>query len=271
LSPFSISATLTFGPPQRVTEVKAADDGWEVAGYAATYDLDLGNDRIRPGAFAKSLGSGDKVRFLFAHDPAQVLGKPLALREDEKGLFGRFRISKTRLGQDVHQLLHDGALDSFSIGFIAKDFERDEKAGTRLLTEVALLETSLVALPMNPAAGVTGFKAADYQTLPLEQLLEVYDTHRVGALGQAKAVAERRLAEGRRLSDAALAVLERLRHDAEADAATLLRLATTPPTPRDDEPAPVRTAGLVETHLRRARLNELRRAYGLEPLESQPA
>lgn len=266
MSPFTLSATLTFGAPQRVTEVKAADDGWEVAGYASTWDRDLGDDVVWPGAFVKSLESGGKVRFLYAHDAAQVLGRPLELREDGQGLFGRFRISKTRLGQDVHTLLTDGALDSFSIGFIARDFDRDEKAGVRHLKAVDLLEVSLVALPMNSAATVTGVKAQDYQALPLDQLLDTYDTHRAAALGQAKAVAERRLAEGRKLSDQALTTLERLRGLAEADAADLLRLATTPPTQKEDAQGSVRAPGLVETHLRRARLNELRRAYGLEPL-----
>ena len=261
-----VSGGLVYGAPLPVAEVKAAGDGWEVAGYASTWDRDLGGDIVHPGAFAAHLGSGAKVRFLYAHDPAQVLGRPLELREDERGLFGRFRISQTRTGEDVHRLLVDGALDSFSIGFIPRDFDRDEKSGVRNLKSVELVECSVVAMPMNPAAQVTSVKAADYATLPLEQLLGVYDEHRAAALGLAKAVAERRLSEGRRLSDATLAALEQLRRTTEADAADLLRLATTPPAPPPDAPAPVKTAGLVETHLRRARLNELRRAYGLEPV-----
>lgn len=261
-----MSGTLAYGAPQRITEVKAADDGWEVAGYASTWDRDLGGDVVHPGAFKASLESGARVRFLFAHDAAQPLGRPLELNEDATGLFGRFRVSKTRLGQDIHTLLNDGALDSFSIGFLPRDFDRDEKAGVRNLKAVELLEVSLVSLPMQPRATVTHVKAQDYATLTLEQLLEVYDEHRAGALGQAKAVAGRRLAEGRRLSDAALATLERLRADAEADAAELLRLATTPPTPppaEADDPAPVKTAGLVDAHLRLARLRELGRLYGV--------
>jgi uncharacterized protein len=266
LSPFRVSASLSFSLPQRITEVKAADEGWEVAGYASTWDRDLGGDVVHPGAFAAHLGSGAKVRFLYAHDAAQVLGRPLELREDGRGLFGRFRISKTRLGQDVHQLLTDGALDSFSIGFIPRDFERDEKSGVRNLKAVELVECSVVAMPMNPEATVTALKAADYGALTLEQLLVQYETHRDAALGQAKAVAERRLAEGRRLSDPALASLERLRALCEEDAGELLRLTTTPPAHRDDDPAPVKTAGhegLVEAHLRRARLRELGRIYGV--------
>jgi hypothetical protein len=260
--------SVAFGVPHQVTDVKAVGDAWEVSGYASTWDLDLGSDQISKGAFTKTLTSGHRVRFLYAHDASQVLGTAAELREDEQGLFGRFRISKTRLGQDVHQLLADGALDSFSIGFIPRDFDRDEKAGVRTLKAVDLLEVSLVALPLNPAATVTAVKSADYETLSLEALLAVYDDHRKAALGQAKAVAQRRLSEGRKLSDAALATLERLRADAEADAAELLRLATSPPTVAEnpaetDGPAPVKTAGLVDAHLRRARLRELGRLYGV--------
>jgi len=154
---------IVYGSPQRIAEVKAADDGWEVAGYASTWDRDLGNDRVHPGAFRQTLdavAAGAKVRFLYAHDASQVLGRPLELREDERGLFGRFRISQTRLGQDVHQLLVDGALDSFSIGFIPRDFDHDEKAGVRNLKQVELLEVSVVSLPMQPRATVTAVKAA---------------------------------------------------------------------------------------------------------------
>ena len=256
---------LAYGYPQRIAEYKTAGDEWEVAGYASTWDVDLGGDVVHRGAFTDSLQSGTKVKFLYAHDPGQLVGKPVELREDDRGLFGRFVLSRTRLGHDVHQLLVDGCLDSFSIGFLAKEHDFDEKAKVRNLRKVELLECSLVALPMNPRATVTGVKAEDYAALPLEDLLDAYEAHRGAALGQAKAVAERRLSEGRKLSDRALATLERLRQLAEADSADLLRLATTPPTPtvNASPAAPAEAAGLVEAHLRRARLRELCRAYGV--------
>ena len=160
-----MAATLCYGCPYRIAELKTSDDGWEVAGYASTWDRDLGNDVVHPGAFKQTLEAGGRVRFLYAHDAAQVLGRPLELYEDERGLFGRFRISKTRLGQDVHTLLTDGSLDSFSIGFIAKDFDHDEKANVRNLKAVELLEVSVVALPMQPRATVTAVKEAEYASL----------------------------------------------------------------------------------------------------------
>ena len=254
-----------YGAPLRIGELKDADDGWEVAGYASTWARDLGNDVVHPGAFKSTLESGARVRFLYAHDAASVLGRPLALEEDSTGLLGLFKISKTRLGHDVHTLLQDGSLDSFSIGFLAKDFDYDEKAGIRNLKAVDLLEISVVSLPMQPQALVTGVKGLDYGALTLEDLLAVYEEHHRAALGQAKAVAERRLSEGRKLSDATLAVLERLRSLSEDGAAELLRLSTTPPTTRDPEPpAPAEAVGpLVDAHLRRARLRELGRLYGV--------
>lgn len=143
----------------RPIELKTTGDAWEVAGYASTWDRDLGDDVVLPGAFKASLAAGGPVRFLYAHDPSQVIGRPLELREDTTGLFGRFQISQTTLGRDVRTLLRDGALDSFSIGFIPRDFEHDQKAGTRRLKAVDLLEVSVVALPMQPAALVTSVKA----------------------------------------------------------------------------------------------------------------
>ena len=152
---------LTFGAPLRIQEVKASSDGaFEVSGYASTFgNVDLGGDVIHRGAFADTLKSGPPVRFLYSHNPADVLGVPLSLKEDDKGLLGRWRISKTRLGEDVHTLLKDGALDSFSIGYIPTDYDYDEDAGTRRLMAVELLEVSVVAMPMNPQAVVTGVKS----------------------------------------------------------------------------------------------------------------
>ena len=258
--------SLTFGAPCPIGEVKASGETREVSGYVATYDLDLGNDRVSKGAFTKTLASGHRVRFLYGHDARQILGTTEELREDDKGLFGRFRISRTQLGDDVHTLLKDGALDSFSIGFLPDEYELDKKSGARTLSAISLLECSLVALPMNPQALVTGVKGLDYGALNLEALLTVYEDHHRAALGQAKAVAQRRLSEGRKLSDTTLAVLERLRSLSEDGAAELLRLSTTPPQPpRDsDTPAPAEAVGpLVDAHLRRARLRELGRVYGV--------
>jgi uncharacterized protein len=210
-----------FGAPLQIAEVKAAGDAWEVAGYVSTFGgaPDHGGDVVLAGAFDATLASGRKTRFLYAHDHEQVLGVPLDLAPDKTGLFGRFKISRTRLGEEVHQLLKDGALDSFSIGYIPEEVEFDD-TGARLLKQVELLESSIVALPMNDravvtrvkqaASGVAGESPAPVQRDPAQPfaayLADVMDAVTTAA-ARAKALQVRRGAEQRELSDAHVAAL----------------------------------------------------------------
>ena len=156
-------AKMEFSKPLQIMELKAVDDDWIVDGYVSTFNnIDLGNDMVIPGAFKETLKSGPKVRFLLSHDPRLVLGVPKKLKEDSKGLFGSFKISKTQLGQDTHQLLLDQALDSFSIGYQAEDWKMVD-GDVRELHKITLYEASLVPLAMNQEALVTGVK--EYMTL----------------------------------------------------------------------------------------------------------
>jgi hypothetical protein len=91
------------------------------------------------------------------HDPRLIPGVPKKLYEDTKGLFGSFKFSKTQLGEETHELVKDGALDSFSIGYRPVDYEYDD-SGIRYLKEIELYECSLVAIPANEQAIVTGYK-----------------------------------------------------------------------------------------------------------------
>ena len=153
--------SVQYSIPVPIAELKAAPDGsWEVAGYASTFGgpPDRYGDVVMAGAFDKSLSDGRRVKFLYAHDQSQVLGTALELKADSHGLFGRWKISRTRLGEDVHTLLKDGALDSFSIGFFIDELDFDPETGTRMLQSIDLLECSVVAVPANPAAQVVSVK-----------------------------------------------------------------------------------------------------------------
>lgn len=94
-------------------------EGRTLEGYASTFgNLDLGDDIIHPGAFAKTLAErGGKVRFLWQHDPSEPLGKPIELHEDARGLFFKAVISDTARGRDALALLRDGAIEGLSIGY----------------------------------------------------------------------------------------------------------------------------------------------------------
>jgi HK97 family phage prohead protease len=155
---------IEYGSPIAVEEVKSVGDAWEVSGYASTFgNVDLGGDVVVKGAFDewldgwKSGQSQFKTRFLFSHQSSMILGKPISMSVDDKGLLVRAKISKTQLGSDVHTLLKDGALDSFSIGYIPAGVKMTDD-GLRMLTKIDLPEFSLVAMPMNPLAEVNGVK-----------------------------------------------------------------------------------------------------------------
>lgn len=147
--------------------VQVEDDGRTVSGYAAVFgNVDWDKDIIHPGAFAKTLAErGEKVRVLFQHDPNRPLGPLLEAREDNHGLFVRFRISPTSYGEDALTLLREKALDGMSIAYdVLNDYvERSNspsngKEAVRHLTEMRLWEVSLVTFPANERATVIGLK-----------------------------------------------------------------------------------------------------------------
>ena len=141
------------------------DDGWSFTGYASTFgNIDEGGDVVLRGAFSHSLAHR-VPRLLWQHNMSEPIGRVLDLKEDDRGLHGEFKISRTTRGHDAYQLLKDGAIDSMSIGYIPEDQEFDDQHNVRKLKSVDLLEISLVSIPMNEEARITAVKAA-HTTLP---------------------------------------------------------------------------------------------------------
>jgi HK97 family phage prohead protease len=224
--------------PLPIGEVKALGEGdpdgpaYLVEGYLATTGgpPDLGNDVILPGAFDATLAAGHKVRFLRQHDHSKVLGTVLGLKADGHGLHGRFKISRTPLGEETYQLLKDGALDSFSIGYLADEAEHKD-GGIRELKQLTLLEASVVSLPMNPRALVTAVKGAPAGAAGLpfdalwQQLRDAFVALQAGT-AEAKALAGRREQDGRGLTPRHLEHLSKTLEAAEAVLSDLRPLAT---------------------------------------------
>lgn len=144
----------------QLEDLKArGDDGWTFAGYASTFgNIDEGGDVVLRGAFSETLKSRIP-RLLWQHDTSEPLGRVLSLKEDDRGLAGEFKISRTTRGHDAYQLLKDGAIDSMSIGYVPDDQEFSED-GVRKLKSVHLYEISLVTIPMNEEALITSVKTA---------------------------------------------------------------------------------------------------------------
>jgi hypothetical protein len=130
------------------------------AGYAAVFDrTDRGGDVVRRGAFARSLGGPPaRVPLLWQHDQARPIGRIEYLKEDKRGLRVIARLSESRAGREAAALLKEGAVRGLSFGYRVRAASGasagSRQAGVRELTELDLVEVSLVTLPMQPRAKV---------------------------------------------------------------------------------------------------------------------
>lgn len=115
------------------------------AGYAAIFDrVDRGGDVIRPGAFRRSLSKGGEasIPLLLQHEAGQRIGAIEHLSEDARGLRVIARI-------DGETPVAPGTGLSFGYRVRAMDQRRH-----RELTELDLIEVSVVTHPMQPLARV---------------------------------------------------------------------------------------------------------------------
>ncbi len=144
-------------------ELESADESTgEFSGYAAVFgNRDSGNDIIERGAFAKTIVEDfHRIKILALHNDSWLpVGKPIELREDDRGLFIRGKISDTTLGRDIRTLLKDGVLSELSIGYDAIEFDYDSKQDTRHLREIKLWEVSIVTWAMNDQARIEEVKS----------------------------------------------------------------------------------------------------------------
>ena len=167
------------------------EDG-SFSGYASLFGkTDLGNDKVKRGAFTKSIQSRKPagIRMLFQHNPDKPIGVWEELREDATGLFVRGRIVKdVSNGAEVLNLMRSGALDGLSIGFKTKRSHTDKKSGIREILEADLWEISIVTFPMLPDARVTQVKQI-HNKLPTIREFERWLTRDAGLTrSQAKTI-----------------------------------------------------------------------------------
>ncbi len=114
-----------------------------IAGYAAIFDTpDRGGDIIRKGAFAGSAKAG--IPLLWQHDRNQRIGFVESVSEDERGL----RVIAL-VDDDAPRRVANGS--GLSFGYRVQGMENRTY---RELTDLELIEVSVVTHPMQPAAKV---------------------------------------------------------------------------------------------------------------------
>ncbi|MCZ7526143.1 MAG: HK97 family phage prohead protease [Acidimicrobiia bacterium] len=150
-------------------EVRASGDGRTVAGLAVPFDRPADVGRYREvfvrGAFARTIaerGAGS-VKLLANHRERDLpIGRATVLREDPAGLYGEFRVSKTGQGDEVLELVRDGALDGLSVSFVpVRQEDRTDPDGRPMVVrlEVKLREVSLTAFPAYEDARVLALRS----------------------------------------------------------------------------------------------------------------
>ena len=123
----------------------------KIAGYANTTAKDRSGDVITAHAWAKGVENFRRNPvLLYQHKHDCPIGKVNAIKVDKKGIFVEASVSEAaEKTQGVQTLIKDGALKSFSVGFRVKDGNYDREEDTMTITDVELLEVSVVSVPCN--------------------------------------------------------------------------------------------------------------------------
>lgn len=140
-------------------------DAGTFVGYASIFgEADSFGDTIKPGAFRKSLAEHKRQSgapaFLWNHNPDEPIGTWTDIAEDARGLkvSGRL-VTETTRGREAHLLLKAGAVNGLSIGFRTRAAQAGPNGG-RVLTDIELVEISLVSLPAASKARVHSVRSA---------------------------------------------------------------------------------------------------------------
>lgn len=133
--------------------------------FGSTYELWPGaTESVAPTAFDGALG--DDIRCLIDHETRLVLGRntagTLALRVDERGLWGRVEINeKDTDAMNLYARVERGDVSQCSFGFEILDEETEYQAGGSVhwtIKKVKLYEVSVVTFPAYKDTGVQARK-----------------------------------------------------------------------------------------------------------------
>lgn len=123
----------------------------EIEGFANTNSPDRADDVIPNTAWEKGLNEFNKNPILLAfHNHREPVGRVLSHEIRDKGLWVKARVSSA--AGKVFNLVKDGIITAFSVGFIVKDAEYRPEADLFVIKELELLEISLVSVGMNSDA-----------------------------------------------------------------------------------------------------------------------
>ena len=128
------------------------DGGVEIKGSASTNAVDRAGDIIERDAWTKGGLENFKTNpiILFNHNYDKPIGRATNLKVTDNGLEISAKISKA--AGDVTQLIKDGVLGAFSVGFKVKDADYMTETDGYKIKDAELFEVSVVSIPCNQGA-----------------------------------------------------------------------------------------------------------------------
>ena len=136
-----------------------------IRGMASTNDFDRAGDTISPDAWAKGglKNFENNPIILFNHDYNKPIGRATGLKVTPNGLELEAKISKSA-PESVCDLVKDGVLGAFSVGFRVKDADYLSETDGYKIKDAELFEVSVVSVPCNQAATFSLAKSFDSET-----------------------------------------------------------------------------------------------------------
>lgn len=138
-------------------------------GYLSTYDdVDSYGTYFMPGAWDESIkrfNSGEVIPVLWSHDRSKPIGKFTELKSDDKGLWGRGKLTlEDPQAKIAYAHMKDGSVMGLSVGF---EMDYDNVIYNRMLdalgiAEADLYECSVVVFPANTNAKITSYKSQNH-------------------------------------------------------------------------------------------------------------
>jgi len=157
-----------------------------IRGMASTNDFDRAGDTISPDAWAKGglRNFENNPIILFNHDYNKPIGRATGLKVTPNGLELEAKISKSA-PESVCELVKDGVLGAFSVGFRVKDADYLSETDGYKIKDAELFEVSVVSVPCNQAATFSLAKSFDSES-EYEDFKKTF-TNRVDLAGQSLA------------------------------------------------------------------------------------
>jgi len=131
--------------------LKKGSKSLKIAGYANTTAKDRSGDVVTAEAWAKGVENFRRNPvMLYQHKHDAPIGRIDKIQVDKKGIFVEGSVSDAAEKlHGIQTLIKDGALKSFSVGFRVKDGKYNREDDSMTITDVELLEISVVSVPCN--------------------------------------------------------------------------------------------------------------------------